>query len=112
MAAGYLDLFIDQGQDFSATITLDNMNGGSYNTAGYFAEGTIKSSYISANAAAYFNTTIDATGDLTISLDYLTTQNLSYGRYVYDVFLINPANTHSKVLEGIVYLNPSATTFT
>lgn len=112
MAAGYLDLFIDQGQDFSATITLDNIYGATYNTAGYFAEGFIKSSYISANAAASFDTQLDINGNLTISLDYKTTQNLSYGRYVYDIFLINTANSHSKVLEGIVYLNPSATTFT
>jgi hypothetical protein len=112
MAVGYLDLFVEQGEDFSADITLDSINGTPYDLSTYSVKSQLRTSYWSANAAATFTSSISAngTGIITISLPHTITANLNSGKYVYDIFLTNnTSNTRSKVLEGTVYLDPSVT---
>lgn len=111
MSAGYLELFLEQGETFSANVSLDQINGSPYNLMNYIVKSDIRKSYWSANTSATFTSTINIS-DSTIGLflDANTTQNLSSGRYVYDVFLTDTVtNVRSKVLEGIVFVEPSAT---
>lgn len=113
MSAGYLELYLEQGETFSVDITLDSLNGSPYNLSNYSAKSEIRKSYWSANSTASFSTNISAdgtTGIITLSLDAATTQNVASGNYVYDVFLTNQtSNTRSKVLEGILFVDPSST---
>jgi hypothetical protein len=111
MSAGYLDLFIEQGEDFSASISLDNYNNTIFNLNNYIAKADISQSYWSANTTASFSTVIDANnGIVTISLDADTTQTLIRSKYVYDLFLTNSlGGERSKVLEGMIYIEPSVT---
>lgn len=111
MSAGYLELFLEQGETFSANVTLDQLNGSPYDLSNYSAKSEIRKSYWSANNSASFITSIDITeGTIGLTLSANTTQNLSSGRYVYDVFLTDSiTNSRSKVLEGILFVEPSAT---
>lgn len=112
MAVGYLDLFLEQGEDFSADITLDSINGTPYDLTNYSVKSQIKSSYWSCETSATFNSSISAngTGIISLSLPNSVTANLSSGKYVYDIFLTDiSSNTRSKVLEGTVYIDPSVT---
>lgn len=110
MPAGYLDLYLEQGEDFSVDIELDSLNGSPYDISTYSAKSQVKKSHWSANTAASFATAISNTNVLTISMTAANTQNVASGRYVYDVFLTNStANTRSKILEGILFVDPSVT---
>jgi hypothetical protein len=110
MSAGYLELFLEQGEDFSVDITLDSINNSPYDISNYSVKSQIRKSYWSANTTAQFNTTITSNNVLTISLTSPVTQNVASGRYVYDVFLTSRvSNTRSKILEGILYVDPSST---
>lgn len=113
MSAGYLDLYLEQGEDFSASVSLDSINGYPYDLSSYSATSQIRKSYWSANAFASFSTTIAANGTsgiIGISLSSNTTINMKPGKYVYDIFLKNTSsNTRSKILEGIVFVDPSST---
>lgn len=111
MSSGYLELFIEQGEDFNINITLDSVNGNTYNLSESSVKSDIRKSHWSSNTTASFNAIIsDPTlGIINLSLSANTTQNLSYGRYVYDVFLSSGLNSRSKILGGIIYVDPSAT---
>lgn len=111
MAAGYLDLFIEQGETFSANVSLDAFNGTAFNLSEYAAKGEIRKSHWSENYSALFGTSISAnTGTINLRLSAQTTQNLDSGRYVYDVFITNTnTSDRTKVLEGILFLEASST---
>ena len=64
------------------------------------------------NVAAVFATQVSAsTGEVTFSLDSATSANIAPGRYVYDVLIKDTANTVTRVLEGIINVNPQVTRF-
>ena len=116
MPAGYLELFIEQGEDFNVFVTLDGLNGDAYSIANSSVKAEIRKSHWSANASCSFDAEItnEELGIINLSLPANTTQNLSYGRYVYDIFLTQHntntnSNTRSKVLEGVIYIDPSST---
>jgi len=113
MAAGYQELFLEQGTDFTTSITLDDVNGDPYNLTGYTAKSQMRKSYYSTSPTAQFTITINTptTGVLNMSLPSANTANIAAGRYVYDVAIKNSANTVTRVLEGIVNVLPRVTVF-
>ena len=113
MAAGYQELFLEQGTDFSTSINLDDVNGNPYNLTGFTAKSQMRKSYYSTSTTAEFTITINAptTGVLIISLPSANTANVAAGRYVYDVAIKDSANTVTRVLEGIVNVLPRVTVF-
>ncbi len=113
MAAGYQELFIEQGADFSTSITLDDADNVSFNLTGYIAKSQIKKSYYSSSITAQFTITIPtpADGVLNMALNSANTANIAPGRYVYDVVIKNPSNQVTRVLEGIVNIVPQVTKF-
>lgn len=113
MPAGYSELFMEQGASFNVTITLDDVNGQSYNLQNYSANSEIRKSYYSSNSVAVFTTSTSNTpsdGVLTLSLSYQQTSNIKPGRYVYDVYVTNTQEqARIRVLEGIINVTPSVT---
>jgi hypothetical protein len=112
MPAGYQELFLEKGSTFSTTITLDDIYGVPYDLTGLEVKSQVRKSYYSANTTAEFTVTIPTPtdGSIILLLDSTTTSNISPGRYVYDVLLRdNVANTVTRVLEGIVNVNPQVT---
>ena len=113
MAAGYQELFLEQGSDFSTSITLTDVNGDPYDLTDYTAKSQVKKSYYSSNTTANFVITISdpTSGVVGISLDSANTANIAAGRYVYDVLIKNSSNNITRVLEGIVNVLPQVTVF-
>jgi hypothetical protein len=111
MAAGYLDLYIDQGSDFSAEFSLDDTFSASYDLSGKTVKSEIRKSYWSANTTSTFSANANTqTGIITITMPAAVSQNISIGRYVYDIFLTNQnSNTRTKILEGMLFIDPSST---
>jgi len=117
MAAGYQELFLEKGSDFTTSITLADANGDAYNLTNFTAKSQIRKSYYSANATATFVTSVNpTTGSITLSLDSMTSANIAAGRYVYDTILSVPggvgqANTVTRILEGVVDVSPRVTRY-
>jgi hypothetical protein len=110
MAAGYSNLYLEQGTSFSTTITLDDIYQNAYNLVGFSASSQMRSSYYSANATAVFSTGINAnTGVVTLSLSANTTANITPGRYVYDAIINDGHGNITRILEGVVDVSPSVT---
>lgn len=113
MAAGYQELFLEQGANYSTSITLDDVDGNPYDLTDFQAKSQIKKSYYSTNPTAEFTVNISDAPGGTISLNMSanTTANIAAGRYVYDVIIKSSSNTVIRVLEGIVNIIPQVTRF-
>ena len=117
MAAGYQNLYLEQGTTFNVTVTIDDVYGNVYDLNNTNVISQIRKSYYSANATATFVTSVNSsTGSITLSLDSMTSANIAAGRYVYDTILSVPggvgqANTVTRILEGVVDVSPRVTRY-
>ena len=113
MAAGYQELFLEQGASFNTTITLDDVYGNNYNLQNFEASSQIKRSYYSSNATAEFSTLVNGQlGQIVLSLTSQETSNISPGRYLYDVLIYDvtdTANNTIRILEGVINVTPGVT---
>lgn len=113
MAAGYTELFLEQGASFSASIDLVDNSGARYNLVNYSASSQMRKSYYSSSAAATFTVSTGSSpelGIITVSLDSANTANVYAGRYVYDVYIEDVDTAERvRVLEGIVNVSPQVT---
>ena len=113
MAAGFQELFIEQGSDYATTITLDAVDGTPFSLAEYVARSQIRKSYYSTSPTAEFVIAFPdaANGVISVSLSSANTANIAPGRYVYDMVIKNNQNVKTRVLEGIVNVLPQVTVF-
>lgn len=101
------NIVIDQGASFSTVIQLTDDAGNALDLSAYTANGQIRKSYSSINSTS-FGITL-ANGNVTLALNPNTTANIVAGRYVYDVVVTDSQNTITRIVEGIVTVNPSVT---
>jgi hypothetical protein len=107
--ASKANLVIDQGATFSTDLYLTDTDGGPLVLTGYTAASQIRKWYTSVNATASFTTFINTGSSfITLSLTANSTNQISAGRYVYDVEITN-GSTVSRVVEGIVTVTPQVT---
>lgn len=112
MAAGYTELFLEQGATFITSIILDDVAGEAFNLVNYTASSQMRKSYYSSNAAATFSVSTGngTTGTITMSLDSANTANIYPGRYLFDVYVTSTSlDSRIRVLEGIVNVTPQVT---
>ena len=102
------NLVIDQGTDFSTSITLTDDDGNVIDISGYTGAGQIRKYYTSTTAID-FTVTTDASGVVTLSLSSNTTNGIEHGRYVYDVELTDGSGLVSRIMEGLVTVTPGVT---
>jgi hypothetical protein len=105
----YLD--IDQGSDFTTTITLENDDGSTMNLSGVQFYSQFRKSYNSSTAFSFVCTVPDPlSGQFTMKLSGQASSAIKPGRYLYDVEMLNPLNNaKTRVVEGIVTINPEIT---
>ena len=112
MAAGYQTIFLNQGETFTTSITLDDANNAPYNLTGFTVKSQAKKSYYTANASLVFTSTItDANnGIISLSANAATTANVRAGQYVYDAIIVqNSTGVVTRVLEGQLIVSPAVT---
>lgn len=108
--AAKANIYVDQGSTYSTVINMTDSNGNVINLTGYSFTGQIKKFYTSSNVMNFAVAITSAnTGDFTIGLDANTTSNMEYGRYVYDVNATDVSNTVTRIVEGILTINPGVT---
>ena len=107
----YADLTIDQGTDFESTFDLVQDDGTPIDVTGYTFSGQVRKTYYSTNTAAIFTVSVinPFSGNTVLKIDAANTSNIPAGRYVYDIKMIDTANTTTMVVEGIITVTPQVT---
>lgn len=103
------NLIIDQGVDYSTSVTLTNDDGDIINLSGYTAESQIRKTYTSLSAVDFNVSIAETQGVVSLALSANVSSNLVPGRYVYDVLLTNTQGIKSRIVEGIVTVTPRVT---
>jgi len=108
--AGFAELTLEQGANFTTTVTVNGSDGSPTNLTSYTAAAQIRKSYYSTTANSFTVTVSNAAnGELTMAMSAANTANLTPGRYVYDLLITSPTSVKTRVVEGIVTLLPSVT---
>lgn len=102
------NLIIDQGTDYSTSITLTDDAENVVSLAGYTANAQMRKTYSSSNSVTFSTAITEAQGVITLSLTDTQTANITPGRYVYDVILTTGSTT-TRIVEGIVTVTPRVT---
>lgn len=102
------NLIVDQGADFVYNVYLIDTNGDAFDITGYTANAQIRKTYTSTTYNTINVTVGGNTGLVTLSMNAAVTANLTNSRYVYDLQL-HSNNVTSRILEGIVTVNPEVT---
>ena len=100
---------IDQGATFELVLTINDENGDDVNLTGYSVDASFKKTYTSSNSVVFTSNVIN-NSDILISLTANQTSEVAGGRYVYDVVVTSNSGVVSRLLEGIVTVNPAVTT--
>lgn len=104
------NLYVDQGTDFSAIVTLKNQDGSILNLTGFTVASQFRKSYQSSSATNFIVSIYNAAqGKIRMQLPAATSSALLPGRYLYDVEITSPTNERKRALEGIVVLTPEIT---
>lgn len=110
--AEYVELYIDQGADFSTTIAInDELTNVPGNLTNIVVTGQIRKSLLSVNAYAHFTCTVTnaANGELEITMNAANTANMKAGSYFYDIRLGAAGNSYSRLIEGVIFVTPGIT---
>jgi hypothetical protein len=110
MAAGYQDIYLEQGVTYTNQITLDDSTGEPYNLTGFTVKSQAKKSYYSTNPTITFDAIIyDANnGVIQLSANSAVTANVAPGKLVYDIIIMG-SNNVTRVLEGQIFVSPAVT---
>lgn len=111
--SNYVELFMDQGVDFSTTISINNeTNNTPQDISGYVVTSQMRKSLVSQNATASLVCTPEGkTGLIIMSLDSGNTANIPAGTYFFDVKVrdASKSNTITRLIEGIIFVTPQIT---
>jgi len=105
------NITINAGETFSQPLTLTNSFGSSIDLTGYGVSSYIRKHPESSTVVAGFGISFTnrAAGEILISLGSSVTQNITEGRYVYDMVATTGAGIKSVVLEGNVLVRAGIT---
>ena len=106
--ASISNLYVDQGSDFTITLSLTDSVDDALNLTGSSFLAQVRKSHASSTIKATFTTTNDGNGgNLTIKLTDVQTAALESGRYVYDVMQTASDGIKTRLIEGQLIVTPS-----
>lgn len=101
---------LEQGTDFSLTITVTDTAGVAFNLTGYTAAAKIRKHWSSSTAYALTATVTGSTsGEITLAANNTTTSAIPPGRYMYDVEATSNTGSVTRVLQGTMTVTPEIT---
>ena len=109
--ASQVELYCDQGTDFSYQMDLSNDDGSPIDVADYTFSSSVRKSYFSSSVTANMTVTVLSAenGNVQLSMNSATTSNIKAGRYLYDVKMKDNLNTVFRVIEGVITIYPQVT---
>jgi len=110
--AQFIELNLDQGADFRFDMTVTNDDGTAKDVTGYTFSSSMKKSYYSTNATANLTSTIlnSSNGLVRFSITAANNATIKAGRYLFDIKQIDDLNNVSRIVEGLIIVNPGITT--
>jgi hypothetical protein len=104
------NLYVDAGSTYSNIITVTASNGQSLNLAGFTVASQMRKSYQSSVAYSFNASVYDASaGKIRLQLTDEQSEAIPAGRWLYDVEIESSAGVKTRVVEGIVTVNPQIT---
>lgn len=106
----YANITVDQGSDYSSTITVEDSVGDVADLTGFSSRGQIRKTYSSLTSYDFITSIpYPTSGVIEISIPNSTTSAMKPGRYVYDVEVVSSNGTVTRVIEGQLEVTPSVT---
>lgn len=104
------NLYVDQGAFYRTYVTVANTDGTPLDLTGFTAASQMRKSYQSSTAYN-FTTSISnpIQGRVRIELSSEQSRVIPSGKYLYDVEVTSPSGEKTRVVEGIVLINPEIT---
>jgi hypothetical protein len=109
--AAYVEITIEQGADFTTTVTVRDEAGNPTNLNNHSVAAQLRKSHYSSTATDFTAIITDpGAGTITLTMAASVTANIVPSRYVYDLLLTNDlTNVKTRVIEGIANVLPSVT---
>ena len=105
-----VNLVIDQGSDFVATLDIQDSVGNALDLGPYNIRGQVRRSYQSITAVDSQCSKTDNIGEVKLALLNSQTSGMRDGRYVYDIEIVHSLlGTVIRVVEGQVTVTPRTT---
>lgn len=100
--ANKVNIFVDQGSDYQTTVNVANTN-----LTGYSAKAQFRKSFSSLKSYDFVTTVSNTSVTLALSSDV---SSCAYpGRYLYDCKITSPTGNTTRIVEGILTMNPQVT---
>lgn len=104
------NLYIDQGSFFRTHITVANPNGFTLDLTGFTVASQLRKSYQSSTGFNFTTSISNPTqGRVRIELSSEQSRVIPAGKYLYDLEILSPTGERTRVVEGIVLINPEIT---
>lgn len=104
------NLYVDAGSTYSNIITVTASNGQPLNLTGYTVASQMRKSYQSSQVYSFTSSIYSAiNGKVRLQLTNIQSAEIPSGRWLYDVEISSPSGTTTRVVEGIVTVNPQIT---
>lgn len=104
------NLYVDAGSTYSNIITVTATNGQALNLSGYTVASQMRKSYQSSTSYTFTATVYDAAaGKIRLQLTDDQSSAIPAGRWLYDVEIESSTGAKTRVVEGIVTVNPQIT---
>jgi len=109
--AQFIELNLDQGADFSFDMNITNDDGTAKNVTNYTFSSSMKKSYYSTTTTANLTSTIlDASNGLVrFAITAANNSTIKAGRYLFDIKQVDGSNNTSRLVEGLIIVNPRVT---
>lgn len=108
--ASVVNLFVDQGSDYTLTLTVKDDDGNATDLTGYTVEAYFQKWTGATQVYKFTPTVTDASaGKVQIALKGSVSDDIPSGRYSYDVVINHASNDITRrVIQGSLVLNPTA----
>ncbi len=106
--ASKINIVIDQGTTFDTSFIIHDSSDEPINFTDYTGQSMMRKSYSSSNSHS-FDLTLGSNGQVSLHMAATTTNNITPGRYVYDIEVESNVGVRSRLVEGIVTVTPQVT---
>lgn len=104
------NLYIDQGSFYRTFITVANTDGNVLDLTNYTVASQMRKSYQTSSAYNFTASISNPTqGRVRIELSSEQSRVIPAGKYLYDLEVTSPTGEKTRVVEGIVLINPEIT---
>jgi hypothetical protein len=107
MAVAAVNIVIEQGEDYQEVFTVNNPDGTPLDLTGYTGVAKIRKFPESSTSTPFSVGIVSTAGQVVVSLANTVTTDLKAGRHYYDVIITSSAGKKTKVVDGMVLVNPS-----